>query len=158
EPRAIDAVVDVPEHKLVCHIDLATQRCRVIVGAFVCEYIECRVQHSDDLGRLVVDDRAALLVPEDRHRRAAGITRIDQRIDLVQVLLALEAVTGGNGTELPAFLPHHRLDNVHRDDVLETFKLPEYDGAMRPRAGERDVKMIAPARRAKRASAAGGHT
>src|SRR5947209_5715704 len=70
------------------------------------------------------------------------------------MLLAVEAVVIGVGPELPAFIAHHRLDHVHRDDVLESLQLAEDDRAMRPRARKRDVEVIAPARGRKSAAAA----
>ena len=59
------------------------------------------------------------------------------------MLLAVQAVVIRVRTELPAFIPHHRLDHIHRDDVFEAFQLAEDDGSVRPGAGERDIEVIA---------------
>ena len=80
--------------------------------------------------------------------------RIDQRVNLMQVLLAVHPVIVRIGAELPTLVAHDGLDDIHRNDVLEALQFAEDHGAMRPRAGERDVKMIAPARRRKAAFAA----
>src|SRR4051812_14835353 len=70
------------------------------------------------------------------------------------MLFAVEAVDIGIRTELPAFVAHDRLHDIHRDDVLESLQLAEDDGAMRPWARKRDVEVIAPARRRESAAAA----
>ena len=71
--------------------------------------------------------------------------RVGQQIDLAQRLLAVDRVVVGIRPELPAALAHHRLDHRHADHVFELLEFAEHDGAVRPRAGERDVEMIAPA-------------
>jgi hypothetical protein len=68
--------------------------------------------------------------------------------------LAVDRVVAAVGTELPAFVAHHRLDDIHRDHVLKSLELAEHDRAVRPRAGERDIEVIAPARGRKAAGAA----
>src|SRR5947209_5353307 len=65
------------------------------------------------------------------------------------MLLAVHAVMVRVGAELPALVAHHRLDDIHRDDALEALELAKHDRAMRPRAGKRDVEVIAPARSGK---------
>ena len=47
----------------------------------------------------------------------------------------------------PAPLVAHWIDDCHSNRFLEAFKPAKNDGAMRPRAGERDVEMIAGALR-----------
>ena len=67
EAGAIDAVVDVRIDQLVDGVDLAPQLRRIMVGALVGERVERRVQHPDDLGGFVADDRLPCLVPKHRH-------------------------------------------------------------------------------------------
>src|SRR5882724_10883247 len=60
------------------------------------------------------------------------------------MLLAVHAVRIGVRPELPA-LPHHGIDRVHRDDVFEALERAEDDGAVCPRTGVANIKVIAPA-------------
>src|SRR5262249_1482510 len=57
--------------------------------------------------------------------------------------------------EGPAAIALDRLHHRQRDHVRELLETTEDDGAMRPRAGERDVEMIAVALRRKAAVAGG---
>src|SRR5581483_5562149 len=45
--------------------------------------------------------------------------------------------------ERPTVLVHVGRDDRHRYDVLERLQLPEDDGAVRPGAGKRNIKVIA---------------
>mgnify|MGYP001479499475 CR=1 FL=1 len=63
---AVDAVVHVGVDDLVDRVDLGTQLLGVIVEIIASPRVEFAIQHADDLGRLVVHDRLAFLVPEHR--------------------------------------------------------------------------------------------
>src|SRR5690606_36974277 len=99
----------------------------------------------DDLGRFVVDDAARDLVPQHRHGDPPGITGPGLDVDLVQVAGAIDAV--GNGaravTEPPALGPHVPVDHGQRYVSLQPLQLAEDERAVRPRAGEGDVEVIA---------------
>ena len=82
EAGTIDAVVDVGIHERIDAVDLLAQRRRIVIGLHVGQGVEGRVEHPDDFRRFVVDDGAALLVPQHRHRDASGIVRIRRDIDL----------------------------------------------------------------------------
>jgi len=79
---SIDAVIDVRVDQLVEAVDLGTQALRIVVSARVGKVIECRVENANNLRRLIVDDRLALFVPENRDAHAARIARIGEQIDL----------------------------------------------------------------------------
>ena len=92
EAGAIDAVVDVEIGLLVDAVDLGAQLLRIVVGVVAADRIELAVEHPDDLGQLVVDDRLGLLVPQRRHRDLAGVFRIGRGIGLMQIVEAVDGV------------------------------------------------------------------
>ena len=59
------------------------------------------------------------------------------------MLLAVEVI-GPGLVELPAFGEHVRLDDRDADRVGQLLQLAEDQRAVRPRAGERDIEVIAP--------------
>ena len=72
EAGAVDAVVDVLVDELVELVDLGAQLLgQVVELRLLGEGVELAVEHADDLARLVVDDAAALAIPEHRHRHVA---------------------------------------------------------------------------------------
>ena len=77
----------------------------------------------------------SLLVPQHRHRHAAGIGGIGLGVDLVQEVEAVERVAGGAvfGQERPAVLAHEMMDHRDRDDVLELLQRAKDQRAVRPR-------------------------
>src|SRR4029077_20784623 len=77
----------------------------------------------------------------------AGIARIGEQIDFAETLFAIERIgdSAGARAEFPALLAHDRIEDRDRDYALEILELAENHGAMRVRAGERDIEMIAPA-------------
>src|SRR5690606_10763532 len=96
-------------------------------------------------GGFVADDGLRLLVPQYRHGDAAGIGRVGAGVDLVQVIAAIKAVAGRAvlPEERPAMLAHEVVHDIDRDHVLELLQLADDQSAMRPRAGERDIEMVA---------------
>ena len=56
------------------------------------ERVELGVEHADDLRRLVVHDRVALLVPEHGHREAAGVGRVRAQVEVLHVLGVVKRV------------------------------------------------------------------
>src|SRR5690606_30920446 len=104
------------------------------------------IQHADDLGRLVGDNRLFLPVPEHRHGDAARIVGCSLGIDLAKIVETVERIAGGAflGKECPAFLAHEMVDDRNRDDILELLQLAKDQRPMRPWAGERYIEMITP--------------
>src|SRR6202049_3592521 len=148
EARTIDAVVHVLVDEGVDAIDLGAQRSRVIVFLRVRELVERGIEHADDLGGLVVDDRLLLLVPQHRHGDAAGEMGIGHQIDLAQPFLAVDEVGDRRRRlgEAPAAFQHYRINDGNRDHLFHLFQPAEDERAMRPRAGERHIEVIAAAR------------
>ena len=105
---------------------------------------------------LVVDDRAAFLVPQRRHRHASGIFRIGEQVDLPQLLRAVDGVgeRAGLVREPPGPLAIERRRDGDRDRVLELLELAEQCRAVGPRAGMRDIEVVAAGRGGKAAFAA----
>ena len=160
EASAIHAVVDVWIDEVVDAVDLAAQRRRIVVGAYVGQRVERAVEHADDVGRLVIDDGAALLVPQHWHGNAAGELRIGLEIDVGQALGAVDGIAGraGSFVEGPALAAHVIRNQRDGDRVLQPLERAEDQRAVCPRAREADIKMIASPRRGKAAFAgwAGG--
>ena len=94
----------------------------------------------------VVDDGPGLPVPEHRDAGPAAIAGLGLGIELIQVLVAVQPVAGRGGAflELPAVLGHVPVHGRDPDRVLEAFELAHDQRAVRPRAGERDVEVVAP--------------
>ena len=110
---------------------------------------------SEDSLETIVSSR---LVPKHRHGDAAGIGGIGLGVDLVQEIEAVKRVAGGAvlGQERPAVLAHEMMHDRDRDDVFELLQLAEDQRAVRPRAGERDVEVVAAGLRLEAARAAFG--
>src|SRR6266511_312255 len=155
ETRPIDAVVDVLVDERVDAVDLLPQRWRIIVRAHIGETAERIVEHADDLGRFVVDDGTAFLVPQHRHADTAAVARIGAQIDLGELACAVHGVRSGAGArpEAPAVRAVERLDDRHRDHFLEPLERAHDRGTVRPWAGKRHIEMIAVARGGKAAFA-----
>ena len=73
EASFIDAVAKLLVYLLVQRVDFRTACLRIEIDSRVAESVERRIQHAQDVARLVVDDGLPFLVPEDRDRGAAGI-------------------------------------------------------------------------------------
>jgi hypothetical protein len=114
EAGPVDAVIEPRVDLGVQRIDLGAKVRRVEVEARVGEVAEAGVQHPQDVRGFVVDDRAALLVPERRHRRAPRDGGIGAGVDLVQVgravhHVAIRAGVIGVIAEAPALIGQRRL-------------------------------------------------
>ncbi len=137
EAGAIDAVVDGAIDALVEAVDLGSQRLGIQIGQPARgERVEIAVQHAQDLGRLVVDDGAGFLVPEDRHGHPPGVAGLRLRVQLVQIADTAVPV-------LPAVLEHAGRGAERRHGPLQTLHRPHDQRAMRPGTGLRDVEAIA---------------
>src|SRR5436190_15048957 len=78
---AVYAIIDVGVNKLVRSVDFAAEFGWIIIGMNVRERVEGRVEHTDNLGRFIIDDRLPLLIPQHRDRDSSGIMRIGEQID-----------------------------------------------------------------------------
>ena len=89
--RTVDPVID----PLVHPVDVRAQRRGIEIELGLLgrdERVELGVEHADDLRRLVVHDRVPLLVPEHRHREAAGIGRVRAQVEVLHVSRVVERV------------------------------------------------------------------
>lgn len=93
----------------------------------------------------VGDDGFALLVPQHRNGDAAGIFKIGFRIDLVEIIGAVECVAGRAILlqESPAVLTHEMMDDGYGDHVFQLLQFAKDQRPVRPGASQRDVEMIA---------------
>ena len=88
EAGAVHAVVDVRVGPLVGGFDVLAEIGGEEVDLAVLlrqEVVELVVEHADDLGRFVVDDRLVLLVVEGRHGEAAVVIGVHGEVDLAEV-------------------------------------------------------------------------
>ena len=86
--EALDADIAAAEAQLQVrdeNPDLVAKLDRIEIARAGAQIVERRVEHPDDFGRLVVDDRLLLAVPQRRHGDARRAVRIGDRIKLVQV-------------------------------------------------------------------------
>jgi hypothetical protein len=85
---------------------------------------------------------------------------IRKQVDFGERRVAVRAVAGASafGAELPPGLAVERGSDRYRNDVVEVLEIANDERAVRPWAGERDIKMIAPALGGKAAFACGART
>src|SRR6185437_6603506 len=145
ESGAINPVVDGSVDAGVDLVDLGPKIARIVVARRGAGSIEGMIEHADDFRRFVVDDRVRLSVPQHRHCDAAAV--VGPRLDVEGAqLLGAEDGVGNHArpiVEGPAALGEQPMDDRKRDHALETLKAAEDEGAVRPRAGERDDEMVA---------------
>ena len=145
EAGAVDAVVELGVDPLAERVDLVAQRLGVEVEIRVAgEVVERRAEHADDLGRLVVDDRAGLLVPQHRDADAVVVVRVGGAVGLGEEVEAVDVVDVAPARERPAALVAVRMQVGDPDRVLEALQHAHDHRPVRPRAGQRDVEVVAP--------------
>src|SRR5215470_18444654 len=142
---SVDAVVERLVDAGVDRVDLRTERRRIVVAWRGVNRVERRIEHANDLGRLVADDRRVFAVLEDWYRHSSGVTRRRRLVHLVEVSRAVHAVRdhAGTGIERPAVLRVMPVDDRQPDEALEPFQPAKDERAVRPRTGERDVQVVA---------------
>ncbi len=144
QPAAVDAVVDVVVDEGVDLVDVMPQRRRVEIERGVAEFVELRIQHADDLGRLVVDDRPCLAVPQHRHRCAARVAGLGGGVDLMDVECAVFRREVVEAARIGPALAFRQVAFEERDCRFESLQLAHQHGAVRPRAGRGGHQLIAP--------------
>src|ERR1700738_2575331 len=141
----VDAVVDRRIDARIQAVDLGPERLGIIVACLRADAVEGSVEHANDLGRLVVHDRASLLVPQNRNRDMARVGQVRPRVDLVQIVRAADRI--GNHAiaygEAPALLGHEPMHNRDIDEWRKPLQGAEDQGPMRPGAGQGNIEMIA---------------
>src|SRR5690606_21013189 len=136
----VDAVVE-------AWIDAGVERIYLLAKVGGIE-VECRISgvakggihHSQDFRGLVVDDGAALLVPEHRNCRPTRNHRIGTRIEFMEIGDAIQLVRFGKA---PSVIRQFRLDHGDGDDILKALQTSADEGARRPGTDQRDIEMIA---------------
>ncbi len=140
EAAAIDAVVHVGVDAGVHRLDLVPQ----LFGIERRTAVERLVQHTDDLGAFVRDDRPPRRIPEHRHGDGARRLPVGPEIDVPKVT---RPVRIGHDTPVrrvaPAILAHDRVDHGDRDRRLEPLETADDQRPVRPRTRERDVQPVA---------------
>ena len=117
------------------------------------EIIKRAVKHPTDVVLAVIDNPPCLPVPENGNGHALVVLWIGHSVGFAQKLEAVDRVSGGKrraGRNLagriakgPAVLISNRIDYRHADRLFQSFQLPNNNGATSPRAGQRNVEMIA---------------
>lgn len=91
--RTVDPIIDPLVHAINLPAQLRRIQVELLRPALLRdERIELRVEDAYDLRRLVVHDRVLLLVPEHRHREAAGVVRVRAEVEVLHVLGPVERV------------------------------------------------------------------
>src|SRR6185437_5573070 len=107
EAGLVDAVVEGVVDAPVDRVDFAGEVGGIEIAALTGNGVEGAVQHADDVGGFVVDDGPALLVPQDRHGRAAAEAAIGALVDLVDVARPGERI---GCRKAPAVFEHQPLN------------------------------------------------
>ena len=149
EPCQINAVVHPLVNCLVERIDFLDEIRRSEVVIVRREIRELAVEHSQQVVVRVADDPFCFRVPKHWHRHAAAIIRIGRVIGFAEELKSVDRIVGMSRpiAERPAALVANGIDDGDSDRFFESFEFAKNNCAMRPRAGERDVKMITTALR-----------
>ena len=145
EPAPVHAVVDGGVDPLVERVDLRPQRGGVEVERRAGPAAELRAQVDGEVGEVVADDPAGLLVPQHRHRDVPVVAGFGRLVGLPEQGEAVDRIwrVAGAVPEGPAAPVPDRVDHRHRHHVLQAQQRPDDGRAVRPRAGERDVQVVA---------------
>lgn len=113
-----------------------------------------RIKHPNNLTTLIAHNLPLLDIIQRRHCKPSLILRIDLKIYIADVLVALMALDGirpdvlarcvvcvGRGREVPAEFLHVPVYGGKGDDVLEAFELTDDERAVRPGAGVGDLRI-----------------
>src|SRR5208337_1394534 len=96
EAGFVHAVIDGRIDTRVEGIDDVPELDGIEIAGYRPDRVEGRVQHPNDLGRLVRYDHVALFVPQHRYRNPARVRRIRSDIDLMEIARATDRI--GNDT------------------------------------------------------------
>jgi hypothetical protein len=110
------------------------QRLGIEVERRITEFVEFRIQHADDLGGLVVDDRAPLAIPQDRDRGPTGVIGLSRGVDLMHVEHAVLRREVVEAARIGPALAFRQIAFEDRDRALETLQFAHQYGAVRPGA------------------------
>ena len=72
--------------------------------------------------------------------------RIGMKIELIEKIMLIQHIAGCVGEIIakgPAIFQHQRMDNGDRNKRLQPLKFANDQRAVRPRAGERNIQMVA---------------
>src|SRR5580700_1411413 len=119
EAAAIDAIVDRVVNKSIRFFDRTAQHRGVEVERRIAEFLEFRVQHANDFGGFIIDDRARLAVPQDRDSGAAGEARARGAIDLMDMENAVDRPEIVEAARIGPSLPLGKVRLQDRNRVLE---------------------------------------
>src|SRR4051812_16230552 len=137
EAGAVDAVLQLGVDPAVELVDLGAPAGRIQVAAGPV------VEDPHDLGRLVVDDPARLSVPQHGDADAAVVVLDRGLVGLAEEAEAVEVVREAPAREGPAALVAVRVEIGDPEPVLEAEHGADDRGALGPRAGQRDVQVVA---------------
>src|SRR5690554_2405950 len=131
EAGLVNAVVEIAIDVLAQRIDLGGKRLGVEIRPLIDKLRESAIEHAHNIGRFIVDDGAALLVPQYRHRGAAGDLRIGAAIELMQVTRTVQVIfiSTGEVAKLPALLGQLRVHHADADQLLQPLELAHHQGA-----------------------------
>ena len=144
--RLVNAVVYIVVDTLVDFGHRIAQVGRGKIAGVAGQAVKGAVEQLDDLRRLVVDDGLLLGIPKHRHGNPAGVVGTGMGIKLVHVLIAIKRFGLGKG---PALIKHMRVHNGHGNMRRQPLELAQNQRAVRPRARQRDIQMVATAVRRK---------
>jgi hypothetical protein len=116
---------------------------RVEVWRRVAETVEFRVQHANDFGGFIVDDRAFPTVPQYPDSGAAGETGAGGAVDLMDMEHAADWPKIVEAARIGPALPLGKVRLQDRGRFLEPLQLAYQHGAVRPRAGRRRDEIVA---------------
>ena len=108
--------------------------------------VERAAEHPHDVRTFVVHDRFGLRIPQHRNGDVTRIIGLGVRVELVKIAGADRGIAGHAFAiaERPAAILHQPVNDIELDRIGEPFQMAHRIGAMRPGAGEADIKAIAP--------------
>jgi hypothetical protein len=143
EADFVDSIVDLVVDKVVHGIDLSTQTLGIEAAARAVDFpvlgikegVESRVEHANDLRRLIVDNGLKLLVPQGRHCVPTCILGIGFEIELLEILETIQRLflrRARSSSKQPTVLCQVEVCKNHLNDGFEVLESPDQDRAMSP--------------------------
>lgn len=97
-----------------------------VKGGIFGKLVKLGIEHADNLGAFVVDDRLVLGVPQDGHGEAGCVLGISADVEIAEVLAVMVGIGDAAGrlvrrAKLPALFLHQVIHDGNANGLLKTF-------------------------------------
>ena len=145
EPGFVNAIIDMVVYVIIYFVDDAAQIFWVEIQVIACQLIEGSVEDTQQISGFVIDNRAALFIPQYRHRDPPSVGRVGHGIELVVKLSVIDRIAAGAFVLMvcPTVAQHQRANVRSTYQRFQTFQFAHDQRTVRPGAGERYIKVVA---------------